>query len=150
MIPANHNVQNLSLVTFFVITIPNVKPNGWIWLGSRVAIRTHRYQVIISVYCSTVEPLYNTIVFHQNTHKRHPIARTLASVHIWCRRWCHDTEALSELIRLCDGKLPVTGFTAGLNSCWTNSEVAGDLARDQAHEMFCPFLNLMFIYRKNI
>ena len=24
---------------------------------------------------STVEPLYNTIVFHQNTHKRHPIAR---------------------------------------------------------------------------
>ena len=23
----------------------------------------------------TVEPLYNTIVFHQNTHKRHPIAR---------------------------------------------------------------------------
>ena len=24
---------------------------------------------------TTVEPLYNTIVFHQNTHKRHPIAR---------------------------------------------------------------------------
>ena len=24
---------------------------------------------------SIVEPLYNTIVFHQNTHKRHPIAR---------------------------------------------------------------------------
>ena len=24
---------------------------------------------------NTVEPLYNTIVFHQNTHKRHPIAR---------------------------------------------------------------------------
>ena len=24
---------------------------------------------------STVEPLYNTIVFHQNTHKKHPIAR---------------------------------------------------------------------------
>ena len=23
----------------------------------------------------TVEPLFNTIVFHQNTHKRHPIAR---------------------------------------------------------------------------
>ena len=29
----------------------------------------------ISHYGSTVEPLYNTIVFHQNTHKRHPIAR---------------------------------------------------------------------------
>ena len=26
-------------------------------------------------HLSTVEPLYNTIVFHQNTHKRHPIAR---------------------------------------------------------------------------
>ena len=26
-------------------------------------------------FICTVEPLYNTIVFHQNTHKRHPIAR---------------------------------------------------------------------------
>ena len=28
-----------------------------------------------SVNFDTVEPLYNTIVFHKNTHKRHPIAR---------------------------------------------------------------------------
>ena len=27
-----------------------------------------------SIEIHTVEPLYNTIVFHQNTHKRHPIA----------------------------------------------------------------------------
>ena len=27
------------------------------------------------LFNSTVEPFYNTIVFHQNTHKRHPIAR---------------------------------------------------------------------------
>ena len=31
------------------------------------------YCGILQLY--TVEPLYNTIVFHQNTHKRHPIAR---------------------------------------------------------------------------
>ena len=37
---------------------------------------SHPWQLLISfVNWCTVEPLYNTIVFHQNTHKRHPIAR---------------------------------------------------------------------------
>ena len=31
--------------------------------------------VVVFTKIYTVEPLYNTIVFHQNTHKRHPIAR---------------------------------------------------------------------------
>ena len=34
-----------------------------------------QYQIISAAVLFTVEPLYNTIVFHQNTHKRHPIAR---------------------------------------------------------------------------
>ena len=38
------------------------------WMGEKK-------RLLYSGQQSTVEPLYNTIVFHQNTHKRHPIAR---------------------------------------------------------------------------
>ena len=36
---------------------------------------TEYYPHIGNYFRNTVEPLYNTIVFHQNTHKRHSIAR---------------------------------------------------------------------------
>ena len=38
------------------------------------AMWCHMALMFYTLY-NIVEPLYNTIVFHQNTHKRHPIAR---------------------------------------------------------------------------
>ena len=40
-----------------------------------VSSNSDLYPISVTVMLPTVEPLYNTIVFHQNTHKRHPIAR---------------------------------------------------------------------------
>ena len=48
------------------------------WRNDDVIITLHVNNCICQLdmsYATTVEPLYNTIVFHQNTHKRHPIAR---------------------------------------------------------------------------
>ena len=56
------------------------KGNKVFQLWGKLWLLTHTTKIIISngkwhIYAYTVEPLYNTIVFHQNTHKRHPIAR---------------------------------------------------------------------------
>ena len=51
---------------------PLVQVMTWHWTH---ATNNNLHQWWLSLLMHTVEPLYNTIVFHQNTHKRHPIAR---------------------------------------------------------------------------
>ena len=53
----------------------SLKKTFWKIFSNPPGANELRTLLIIPNFEYTVEPLYNTIVFHQNTHKRHPIAR---------------------------------------------------------------------------
>ena len=53
----------------------------------------------------TVEPLYNTIVFHLNTHKRHPIARPYWVVFCEFKAWSISyTCRCCSILNICDNE----------------------------------------------